>query len=185
MEGGWDYFVSTCRSGVRRPMLTVVHRCFLDRVIAVPSQTVYMVTYDTLRKTLPIPKALDPTSSLTPLVSGILARTLVSSLSSPVELLRTRLQSTPSDPSVPHTLRSTMSGIRTMVGKEGLRSLYKGLGPTLWRDVPFSGLYWAGFEGLKRKLKRRGYDGTPVTFFSGAVSGTVSASPTIHSQYDD
>lgn len=60
-----------------------------------------------------------------------------------------------------------------MVGKEGFISLYKGLGPTLWRDVPFSGLYWAGFEVLKRKLKRRGYDGTGVTFISGAVSGTV------------
>ncbi|KAG8899482.1 hypothetical protein FRC01_010498 [Tulasnella sp. 417] len=144
-------------------------------VIAVPAQTVYMVTYDTLRKTLPLPTTLDPTSSVTPLVSGILARTIVSSLSSPLELLRTRLQSTPPDPSVPHTLRSTLAGIRTMVGKEGVISLYKGLGPTLWRDVPFSGLYWAGFEGLKRKLKRRGYDGTGVTFVSGAVSGTTAA----------
>lgn len=144
-------------------------------VIAVPSQTVYMVTYDTLRKTLPLPSSLDPTSSVTPLVSGILARTIVTSLSSPMELLRTRLQSTPPDPSVPHTLRSTLAGIRTMVGKEGFMSLYKGLGPTLWRDVPFSGLYWAGFEGLKRKLKKRGYDGTGVTFVSGAVSGTTAA----------
>lgn len=150
---------------------------FPTRVIAVPSQTVYMVTYDTLRKTLPLPTSIDPTSSVTPLVSGILARTFVTSLSSPVELLRTRLQSTPPDPSVPHTLRSTLAGIRTMVGKEGVISLYKGLGPTLWRDVPFSGLYWAGFEGLKRKLKRRGYDGTGVTFVSGAVSGTVSVIP--------
>lgn len=130
-----------------------------------------MVTYDTLRKSLPLHSHY---AYLTPLLAGILARTFVSSLSSPLELLRTRLQSTPSNPGVPHTLNSVVSGIRTMIRQQGVRSLYKGLGPTLWRDVPFSGLYWAGFESLKTRLRARGHQGTTATFISGAVSGTVS-----------
>ena len=142
------------------------------RIIAVPSQTAYMVTYDTLRKSLPSHPSF---SAWTPLVAGILARTLVSSLSSPLELFRTRLQSTPADPRVPHTTRSVASGISSMIRQQGLRSLYKGLGPTLWRDVPFSGIYWAGFETMKKRLRARGHEGTMVTFVSGAFSGTVSS----------
>lgn len=131
-----------------------------------------MVTYDTLRKSMAMPHP--DLAAWTPLVAGIAARTLVSSLSSPLELFRTRLQATPADPTKPHTARSVASGVFKMVRRQGPMSLYKGLGPTLWRDVPFSGLYWAGFELLKKRLKARGHQGTTVTFVSGAVSGTVS-----------
>ncbi|KAG9009204.1 hypothetical protein FRB95_002603 [Tulasnella sp. JGI-2019a] len=145
-------------------------------VIAVPSQTLYMVTYDNLRRTMPFHESY---ALFTPLFAGIIARTMVSSISSPLELLRTRLQATPSNPNIPHTMKSVLSGIRVMTKRDGMRSLWRGLGPTLWRDVPFSGLYWAGFETIKGRLKRRGYEGSGATFVSGAVSGTTAAMVTL------
>ena len=36
--------------------------------------------------------------------------------------------------------------------KSGPLALWKGLGPTLWRDVPFSAVYWAGYENTKAAL---------------------------------
>ena len=104
-----------------------------------------------------------------------MARTAISTTLSPLELLRTRLQSTPLRPNVPRTLRSTLEGIRVMVQAEGVLSLWRGLSSTLWRDVPFSGMYWAGYENGKAFFNRNGYEGPLVAFISGATSGTAAA----------
>lgn len=141
----------------------------LLRMIAVPSQTAYMLTYDALLNNVL------PHSSCTPLVAGMLARATVSSITSPLELLRTRLQSTPASPLNPHTLKSTLIGIQSMVQTSGIRSLWLGLSSTLWRDVPFSGIYWIGYENGRAALRRRGYEGPAAAFASGATSGTVAA----------
>ena len=131
-----------------------------------------MLTYDhLLNVTLP---PLLP-SSIVPLSAGILARTTITSLMSPLELVRTNLQSTPPSPENPHTLRSVLTSIRSLAQSRGWHYLWRGLGPTLWRDVPFSGLYWAGYELCKRRLGRLGYEGAGVAFVSGALSGTTAA----------
>lgn len=132
-----------------------------------------MLTYDHfLRVVLP---PISPWPSLTPLFSGILARTLITSIVSPLELVRTNLQSTPPSPDNPHTLRSVLSSIHSVTRSQGLSSLWRGLGPTLWRDVPFSGIYWASYERLKISLEKEGRSSAMVAFVSGAVSGTTAA----------
>ncbi|GBE78269.1 mitochondrial carrier [Sparassis latifolia] len=141
-------------------------------VIGVPSSTCYMLTYDHLLNVV-LPPLLPPT--LVPLASGILARTTISSIMSPLELVRTKLQSTPLSPDIPHTLRSVLSSVHAVTRAQGMWYLWKGLGPTLWRDVPFSGLYWAGYEMLKREFAREGLAGPQVAFASGALSGTTAA----------
>jgi len=104
-----------------------------------------------------------------------MARTAITSLASPLELVRTNLQSTPLSPDNPHTLRSVLSSVRAIVNKQGVSFLWRGLGPTLWRDVPFSGIYWANYESIKRAFRRRGHTGTSVAFISGASSGMLAA----------
>lgn len=143
------------------------------RMITVPSASSYMVIYDHLAHVI-IPQ-VSPLPSTTPLVSGVLARALVSSISSPLELLRTNLQSTPISPDKPHTFTSVISNIRTVARSQGISTLWRGLGPTLWRDVTFSGLYWALYEKSKTTLEEKGYHGVPVAFASGSVSGTIAA----------
>lgn len=143
-----------------------------SRLISVPSSTCYMLTYDhLLNETLP--PLLPP--PLVPLTAGIIARTLLTSITSPLELVRTNLQSTPPSPSTPHTLRSTLTAIAALARTHGHIHLWRGLGPTLWRDVPFSGLYWAGYESTKHSLNRLGHEGAGVAFLSGALSGTTAA----------
>jgi solute carrier family 25 protein 39/40 len=142
-------------------------------IIGVPSSTCYMLTYDHLLRVV-LPPLL-PYESLVPLTAGILARTSITSLMSPLELIRTNLQSTPKSSANPHTLRSVLTSVRGLVRDQGMRSLWRGLGPTLWRDVPFSGIYWASYESWKKAFERRGRRGAWVAFVSGAVSGTSAA----------
>ena len=132
-----------------------------------------MLTYDyLLRHVVP---AVIPFPSVVPLAAGVFARSIVSSVVSPLELIRTNLQSTPSLPNTPHTLRSVLGSLEGLVRTHGVGHLWRGLGPTLWRDVPFSGLYWASYEGMKRYLERRGRSGPSVAFVCGASSGTLAA----------
>ncbi|RDB28504.1 Solute carrier family 25 member 40 [Hypsizygus marmoreus] len=142
-------------------------------VIGVPSSTCYILTYDHLLNVV-LPPLL-PFESVIPLTAGILARSVITSIASPLELVRTNLQSTPLSSNNPHTLRSVLTSVRALVRQRGVFSLWRGLGPTLWRDVPFSGIYWASYETWKKAFARQGREGAWVAFISGAVSGTSAA----------
>ncbi|KAH8988856.1 mitochondrial carrier [Lactarius akahatsu] len=148
-------------------------------VIGVPSSTAYMLTYDYfLRQVLPV---VIPYPSVVPLAAGISARVIVSSVVSPLELIRTNLQSTPRLPDTPHTLRSVLDSLSGLVRANGVQHLWRGLGPTLWRDVPFSGFYWASYEGMKRYLERRGKSGPSVAFVCAAALLTSPFDPLVMS----
>ncbi|KAF8609779.1 mitochondrial carrier [Ceratobasidium sp. AG-I] len=169
VRGFWDAVVKVSRAegvaGLWKGVGTSL-------TIAVPASTAYMLTYDYLNHSLPVAQVAP---LLTPLSAGIASRTIVASIVSPLELVRTRLQSTPTSPGTPHTMQSVLAGIRTMVASDGVRSLWRGLGPTLWRDVPFSGIYWAGYETVRRMAHKRGYAGVEAAFVSGATSGIFAA----------
>jgi solute carrier family 25 protein 39/40 len=145
----------------------------VHRVIGVPSSTAYILTYDhLLNVTLP---TILPTGPALPLFAGILARSAITSTVSPLELIRTNLQSTPLSPNQPHSLRSVLTSVHNVVQRNGVSFLWRGLGPTLWRDVPFSGVYWASYEAWKGYFASRGREGAPVAFVSGATSGILAA----------
>lgn len=142
-------------------------------VISVPSSTAYILAYDHLLNVVLPPFIRSETG--VPLVAGVLARSAIVSIASPLELIRTNLQSTPLSPENPHTLRSVLSSIRTLIRTNGFQVMWRGLGPTLWRDVPFSGVYWASYEKWKKAFAKRGHEGAWVAFISGAISGTSAA----------
>ena len=162
--------------------------------MAIPSSAMYMLGYEELLTRISpyFTGSTDPrlnTSSLNrsvhtganssftlaPLVAGSVARTFSATVISPIEMFRTRLQALPAYNKPSPSYASTAKDMVTLVQRQGLHVLWRGLGPTLWRDVPFSGLYWAGFEILKSRLSSPNTSPLVASFFSGAISGTISA----------
>jgi solute carrier family 25, member 39/40 len=120
-------------------------------VMAIPANIIYFTGYDWLRFNAKSPITKNVQDEYAPLVAGSIARILAATAVSPIELFRTRLQATSGSSTTGH-LASTFRGIQEMVSAQGYRSLWRGLTLTLWRDVPFSGMYWWGYETLRGRL---------------------------------
>ena len=55
---------------------------------------------------------------------------------------------------IPNKLQIS-SLMRHLINERGWKSLWRGVGPALWRDVPFSGLYWIGAENFRSYFEVR------------------------------
>lgn len=75
------------------------------------------------------------------------------------------------------SFKTVYDDILGMVNREGVRCLWKGLVPTLWRDVPFSALYWLGYEKMKETLKKRtlNLNEFSASFICGLSAGGFAA----------
>lgn len=147
----------------------------LTLVMSIPSNVVYFIAYEQMRDSSPIQEY----EVLNPLLCGGLARSLAASVISPFELIKTRLQSARGE----HAFRNTLTGVKDMVVNQGAGSLWRGLVLTLWRDVPFSGIYWVCVEAVRKQLaKTRYFDDVEnpnhtlvPAFIAGSVGGAVAA----------
>lgn len=109
---------------------------------------------------------------LAPLVSGAGARTFAATVTAPLELVRTRA----------HTHHKQLNALRAMVKMvraDGALSLWTGLGAQLWRDVPFSAMYWLGYETAVQAMGQGPTDSQAQymtkSFAAGAGAGMVAA----------
>ncbi|XP_040186464.1 solute carrier family 25 member 39 isoform X1 [Rana temporaria] len=139
-------------------------------VMAVPATIIYFTCYDQLRDFLYY--GVGYSGSHIPLIAGAISRLGAVTVISPLELIRTKMQS--------RQLSYVELGacLRSAVSQSGWLSLWKGWGPTVLRDVPFSALYWFNYELVKKQLgKSWGAAEMPflISFTSGAVSGAVAA----------
>ncbi|KAG0020091.1 hypothetical protein BGZ82_011694 [Podila clonocystis] len=165
--------------------------------MSIPATVIYFVGYDYLKEVLS--QRINGSSSaaglggqtylveyretLAPLAAGGFARTVAATVISPLELFRTRMQSVHTETKGNSGLfRGVFQGVVTMVQQEGVLSLWRGLAPTLWRDVPFSAIYWMGYENIKRRLvawdsrhSKPSLNEFEVAFASGALSGMIAA----------
>jgi len=150
-------------------------------IMAVPNAAIYFNSYEMLKKKFHEYGTVH--SSAAPLVAGSIARVIAVTVLSPLELLRTNMQALDFK-QVKQSGQTTYGILTSIVGSSGLKGLWLGLGPTLVRDVPFSAVYWTGYEFLKSRLgsfipyhehkKHRGFSFL-VHFVSGAASGTLAA----------
>ncbi|XP_061446717.1 probable mitochondrial glutathione transporter SLC25A39 isoform X2 [Rhineura floridana] len=139
-------------------------------VMAVPATVIYFTSYDQLRDFLRA--RIDSQGRYIPLVAGAVARLGAVTVISPLELIRTKMQSRQLSY---HELRVC---IQSAVAQDGWLSLWRGWGPTVLRDVPFSALYWYNYELVKEWLCTQFHltkATFTVSFAAGAISGTVAA----------
>ncbi|KAK5577616.1 hypothetical protein RB653_002559 [Dictyostelium firmibasis] len=182
-------------------------------LMTIPNATIYFTSYEYLKEYLYQFNDTEAYNIYTvPLVAGTLARIISASVTSPLELLRTNSQGivlqNAYKKSVTGAATTIMAGgtiggntsgtipfsgeqrfnsfklFRDIVNNVGFKGLWRGLGPTLVRDVPFSAIYWAGYEVVKNKLMKSQVDPnftrnskSPffINFISGATSGTLAA----------
>lgn len=113
---------------------------------------------------------------LVPLLAGVTARILAVTFVSPIEMIRTKMQSQRM------TNAEMIGSIRQVMQSQGILGLWRGLPPTILRDVPFSGIYWTCYEYLKSSFNvvepTFGF-----SFVAGAISGSVSLYPKNHKLY--
>lgn len=156
--------------------------------MSIPANVIYFAGYDWFRTSPSSPLTGRMSDIYAPLAAGSTARVIAAIAVSPIEMLRTRMQATSNQEK--GVLRATVAGLREMVSSEGYLTLWRGINLTLWRDVPFSALYWWGYEqGRKRLTETRrnlghfsgesselSYGGLLAdSFAAGTLSGAISA----------
>ncbi|PVV04283.1 hypothetical protein BB560_001228 [Smittium megazygosporum] len=174
ISGTWDGFRSIYRN---EGIFSLWRGLSVTLVGALPSTVTYFAGYDVL--SIYLNSEVPALGLYTPLVAGCLARTVTAFMISPLELIRTRMQSASSQ-----NFSTVFNGLKSSVKARGISTLWTGLVPTLYRDVPFSAIYWFSFERTKSFLsKKETFSLSPnrkssnifVSFLSGAFSGTVAA----------
>ncbi|KAI8967601.1 mitochondrial carrier domain-containing protein [Mycotypha africana] len=145
-------------------------------VMSVPANVVYFVGYEYLKDFIqPITNLANTKMDYSPIFSGAIARTVAVTIISPIELFRTRLQAAGKG----HDFNCVLRGVKNMVVQDGLTALWRGLPPTLWRDVPFSAIYWMGYEEIKKIIGNKyPKHELQTSFFAGALSGMFAATLT-------
>lgn len=116
-------------------------------VMAIPANVIYFAGYDWLRYSHQSPfTKMRMSDNYTPLVAGSVARVMAAIAVSPIEMFRTRMQAAGAEHKSSAVFRDTFTDMRGMIADRGLRSMWTGLTLTMWRDVPFSAIYWWGYE---------------------------------------
>jgi solute carrier family 25, member 39/40 len=155
-------------------------------VMSIPATVLYFTAYDELK--LVFTNSIG--ASTAPAVAGMTARILASAVTSPFELVRTLMQSqegmmTVVGNSAQNTgaRMGTIQSMRALIQNGGILSLWRGLEPTLWRDVPFSAIYWFVLENTRSYLEKTYPSQSPMSkigrdFAAGAGGGMLAAAIT-------
>uniref|UniRef100_A0A8D8WPA8 Solute carrier family 25 member 40 n=1 Tax=Cacopsylla melanoneura TaxID=428564 RepID=A0A8D8WPA8_9HEMI len=144
-------------------------------LLALPATVAYFVTYEQLRVKLKdlFSPGLHDQPVWIPLIAGSVARIGAVTLVSPLELVRTKMQSEKM------SYFEMKQALRSLIQYHGVTGLWKGLMPTLLRDVPFSGIYWVTYEQLKADyIRRHQYTKQPSlvhNFLFGSLAGGLAA----------
>jgi solute carrier family 25 protein 39/40 len=144
-------------------------------VLAVPTTVIYFTSYELLRKKMfdaGVLAGSDHQQTLLPLAAGGLARVWAVTVVSPLELVRTKMQSQKM------ALSQIREGLRNTVRSYGILGLWKGYSATLYRDVPFSAIYWPFYEAFRNALVSDEHL-FGSSFVAGILAGSIASTVTL------
>ena len=137
-----------------------------------PTTVIYFTTYEQLkdqtRKSLGMSKREASETPVLAMSCGALARIWAVTIVSPLELIRTKMQSQKM------AFYQVRQALAVTMESQGVLGLWRGYSATLLRDVPFSALYWPCYEFL-RPERYNFFE----TFLAGATAGTVASAVTL------
>ncbi|RWS21752.1 solute carrier family 25 member 38-like protein [Leptotrombidium deliense] len=122
-------------------------------------------------------------NALEAILMGVAARSFAGCLLMPFTVIKTRYESGL------FQYTNVTEAVRVIYTTEGMRSLFRGLTPTLLRDAPFSGLYYMFYSQLKRIVEPTGSsqpliqipaDLQAVSIFACGLSAGLLASLVTH-----
>ncbi|KAM7539529.1 hypothetical protein Aperf_G00000033155 [Anoplocephala perfoliata] len=156
-------------------------------VMALPQTIIYYSVNDLLKYHIKCTLTLNGYSTdetpwiehVIPPFVGAISRLFSVITISPLELMRTKMQSKPM------TIKAFYDTAKSTVARDGIRSLWMGVCPTLLRDVPFSAIFWYTFDYFKNRYCRNAISfqtskettlniNFSVAFFYGATAGFVA-----------
>lgn len=171
-----------CKIFANEGLLSLYRGLMPTMLMSVPATVVYFVGYECLKDQMHSKLGCRQDDWSVPLLSGSMARIIAATTISPLELLKTRMQHQGRDGTIVRQLGDLFSLIKA----SGPTILFRGLIPTLARDVPFSGIYWTFYEMFKRSLQgsrsgeaSSGFNEFSCSFVSGALAGSIAATLTI------
>ncbi|TBU29976.1 S-adenosylmethionine transporter [Dichomitus squalens] len=110
-----------------------------------PGAAVFFCTYDTLKKTLPLPSDYAPVAHM---ISASIGEVAACSIRVPTEVIKTRMQTST------YGATSSLAAARHVLSTEGVRGFYRGFGSTIMREIPFTSLQFPLYELLKLRLAK-------------------------------
>lgn len=139
-------------------------------LMAVPMTVIYYTGYDQLKILFGFREG--QRNYIAPALAGSMARTVAVTAVCPIELVKTKLQSRQG-----YSYKELLAVVRNVIQQNGLLGLWRGLSPMLFRDVPFSIMYWVGYEQTKLcfSLMCPPNYSAIIPFLAGSVSGALSA----------
>ena len=137
-------------------------------LMAIPATVIYFTAYDRLRAHIWSWYGSSQQPIWIPVFCGAAARCIAATTISPLEMVRTKMQSQRMN------YWQITGAIERLVKAEGPLSLWRGLGPTLLRDIPFSSIYWASYEYMKQRMNQR-HPSLEFSLIAGAMAGSVAA----------
>ncbi|KAK2141555.1 hypothetical protein LSH36_1082g00031 [Paralvinella palmiformis] len=144
-------------------------------IMSIPATVFYFTAYEHLKHYMGYCED-NPATQYVPMLAGSAARVGTVYLVSPLELIRTKMQSQQL------SYRDLGRAVCSSVKHGGILSLWRGVGPTLLRDVPFSSIYWFSYEYVKlAQLRHQGNEEVTFlqSFIAGATAGTIAAFVTL------